>query len=280
MGVGRPAAEPFLFAQQQRRMGGAFGASAVVHVAMFLLALLVARFAPGPSEGVITPERAPSEIVWLAVPGEGGGGGGGGNKSVEPVRKAELPGKDRITVPVAPAPSAKPDPPKPEPPSDQQLTIPAMTLAAGEQMLPGMIEGVSNSKSQGSGEGGGAGTGTGTGMGSGKGSGYGEGEGGGTGGGVYRPGNGVVTPKVLREVKPQYTAEAMRAKVSGTVWIQCVVMPDGSVGRVEVVKSLDPTFGLDQEAVKAARQWRFIPGTRFGEPVPVLVILELTFNLR
>jgi hypothetical protein len=42
-----------------------------------------------------------------------------------------------------------------------------------------------------------------------------------------------------------------------------------------VVKSLDGSFGLDAEAVKAARQWRFTPGTRFGEPVAVLVIIDL-----
>jgi TonB family protein len=281
MGVGRAVAEPFLLAQQERRMGGAFGASAVVHVAMFVLAVLVARYAPAPSEVTTLAERAPKEIVWLAVPGEGGGGGGGGNKSIEPIRKAELPGKDRITVPVAPAPTAKPDPPKPEPPpSDQQLTIPAVTLAAGEQTVPGMIEGVNNSKSQGTGEGGGSGTGTGTGMGPGSGSGYGAGEGGGTGGGVYRPGNGVLPPRILHQVKPGYTPEAMRAKVQGSVLLQCIVQPDGSVSRIEVVRSLDPVFGLDQEAIKAARQWRFVPGTRFGEPVAVLVSIELTFNLR
>jgi len=49
---------------------------------------------------------------------------------------------------------------------------------------------------------------------------------------------------------------------------------------VQVVRSLDPTFGLDNEAVKAARQWRFKPGMRLGQPVPVLVTIELTFALR
>ena len=47
-----------------------------------------------------------NDIVWLAVPGPGGGGGGGGNKAPEPPRKAELPGKDKITVPVEKAPDA------------------------------------------------------------------------------------------------------------------------------------------------------------------------------
>ena len=81
-------------------------------------------------------------------------------------------------------------------------------------------------------------------------------------------------------MKPTYTAEAMRAKVQGIVWVECVVLPDGTVGRAEVVRSLDSTFGLDQEAVKAAKQWRFRPGTRFGEPVSVQVIIELGFTLR
>ena len=85
---------------------------------------------------------------------------------------------------------------------------------------------------------------------------------------------------MLREVKPQYTSDAMRAKVQGTVLLECVVRPDGSVGDVQILRSLDGVFGLDQEAIKAAKQWRFAPGTRLGEPVPVLVTIELTFTLR
>jgi len=72
----------------------------------------------------------------------------------------------------------------------------------------------------------------------------------------------------------------MRAKVQGTVWVECIVSPEGNCTNANVTKSLDSVFGLDQEAVKAARQWRFIPGTRMGQPVPVLVTIELTFTLR
>jgi len=64
------------------------------------------------------------------------------------------------------------------------------------------------------------------------------------------------------------------------VLLECVVRPDGSVGDVQILRSLDGVFGLDQEAIKAAKQWRFAPGTRLGEPVPVLVTIELTFTLR
>jgi hypothetical protein len=49
-----------------------------------------------------------------------------------------------------------------------------------------------------------------------------------------------------------------------------------------VVRSLDSTFGLDQEAIKAAKQWLFRPSIlrATGEPVPVEVTIELTFTLR
>ncbi len=90
----------------------------------------------------------------------------------------------------------------------------------------------------------------------------------------------MTVPRVLREVKPQYTADAMRAKVQGMVWVECIVMPDGNVGDARITRSLDSTFGLDQEALKAARQWKFVPGMRQGEPVPVIITIELTFTLR
>jgi protein TonB len=85
---------------------------------------------------------------------------------------------------------------------------------------------------------------------------------------------------VIHQVKPQYTADAMRAKIQGTVWLECVVMPDGTVGDVRVRRSLDPLFGLDQEAIAAAKRWRFKPGLVGGKPVAVAVTIELTFTLR
>ncbi|MEO6213492.1 MAG: energy transducer TonB, partial [Vicinamibacterales bacterium] len=184
----------------------------------------------------------------------------------------------KVTVPV----ESKPKPIAKETPPPATLTIPAQPTASSIQELPGMISQIPTvTPSQGSGVGGGAGTGTGTGIGQGTGSGLGEGTGGGTGGGEYRPGlNGVVSPEVLSEVKPQYTSEAMRAKVQGVVEVEAEVMTDGTVGRVKVVKSLDDRFGLDQKAIEAVRNWRFRPGTRFGKIIPVFVNIELTFTLR
>lgn len=269
------------FAFEGRRSSVGVGASVAAHVAAALIILLTLRFGPQPSLAEFIPNAPVNDIVWLAVPGPGGGGGGGGNKAPEPPRKAELPGKDKITVPVEKTPTPTSEPPKPEPPP-AELLITAMTTASADITLPGVIapSAPAVSDSQGSGSGGGAGIGTGQGVGSGQGSGLGPGFGGGTGGGAYRPGAGITLPVVLREVKPAYTADAMRAKVQGSVWLECIVMPDGSVGEVKVTRSLDPIFGLDQEAVKAAKMWRFRPGLRQGEPVPVIITIELTFTLR
>jgi protein TonB len=76
------------------------------------------------------------------------------------------------------------------------------------------------------------------------------------------------------------TADAMRAKVQGSVWLECIVLPDGTVGDVRITRSLDSRFGLDEEAIAAARRWRFKPGLLNGRPVPVAVTIELMFSLR
>ena len=274
----------FLFEQQEKRIAPAAMASFGTHLVMVVAAILFIKYAPKPvyTEAVL-PDQPNANIIWLSEPGPGGGGGGGGNKMKEPPRKAELPGKDKITVPVEKPPKLEVKQEiKNEPTPVAQLMIPAKMTAADLGPLPGAIEAPPGppTLSQGSGTGGGAGTGAGSGIGPGSGSGLGPGSGGGTGGGVYRPGNGVTLPRVLHEERPQYTSDAMRAKVQGTVLLECVVRPDGSVGDIQLIRSLDPTFGLDQQAIAAARKWRFVPGTRLGEPVPVLVTIELTFTLR
>jgi periplasmic protein TonB len=278
-GDSRPEVE-FSFERLRSRVGGALGISLLTHVVFISLFLLALRYGPQPIlDQPVEPDALNTRIVWLSEPGPGGGGGGGGNNSPEPPRKAELPGKDRITVPVlkAETPAPKPE----EPPPLQAMNIPAKALAADLDLtVPGAIDGTTVTTSQGSGSGGGAGTGVGTGIGPGTGSGLGAGYGGGTGGGAYRPGNGVESPRLLQKKDPQYTPDAMRAKVQGTVEIECIVETNGSCSHIEVVRSLDRAFGLDDEAIRAVRQWRFVPGKRQGEEVPVIVTIELTFTLR
>lgn len=275
--------EMFLMGRQRSRLVpsilGAIAFDITLLVAFILLARLGVNAVTTPA---ILPEELNDRIVWLPSPGPGGGGGGGGNKMPDPPRPAELPGKEKLTVPAMKPPVVEPKPePKVEPPPVEPIKIEAKTLASATETLPGLVDAPAPpTVSQGSGTQGGAGTGAGPGIGPGTGSGLGPGSGGGTGGGAYRPGNGVTTPRLLQQVKPAYTSDAMRAKVQGVVQVQCIVQPDGTVTDARVIRSLDPVFGLDQEAIKAARQWKFAPGTRFGQPVPVEIVIELAFSIR
>jgi protein TonB len=60
--------------------------------------------------------------------------------------------------------------------------------------------------------------------------------------------------------------------------LSCVVTKDGEPADIKVLKSLEP--GLDAEAVKAARAWRFTPGKKDGKPAPLRVTLEVPFGPR
>jgi len=275
---------PFLGVQRER-IRGALGASFASHVVGIVLILLVIRAAP--AEELVEVVRANPNMVWIPVEGPGGGGGGGGNESLEMPRQVEVAGEDDLSVPIEgpeelePPPEVQPEP-EPEPLESQNMRLSVVPMAAARQTRAGLLEGLMSRSfdSAGSGTGGGAGAGDGGGIGPGQGDGLGPGQGGGTGGGVYRPGNDVKSPSVLHEEKPRYTAEAMRAKVQGEVFMEVVVLPDGTVGDVRITRSIDRNFGLDAEAVRAAKLWRFIPGTRFGEPVAVLVTIGLSFTLR
>ena len=87
-------------------------------------------------------------------------------------------------------------------------------------------------------------------------------------------------PVPILRATPKYTVEAMRARIQGVAMIECVVLPDGTVGDARVTRSLDRVFGLDEEAMAAAKRWRFRPGLLNGKPVPVIVTIELAFSVR
>lgn len=94
------------------------------------------------------------------------------------------------------------------------------------------------------------------------------------------PGKNVTLPSVVREVKPDYTENAKAARIQGTVRLKVVVTDDGTVGDVQVTQSLDTKYGLDDQAIKAAKQWVFKPGMKDGKRVAVQIQIELTFTLK
>lgn len=256
--------------------------AAVLH-ALAAGALITVTLVPGATRRAIETKGAPQvvqvpRIVFLQMPGPGGGGGGGGNRSVTPPSRAENVGRDRITLPVARPVRAARDPDAAIP--SQSVALDAIPLASGVAYRMGApSEAPSLGFSQGPGTGGGVGDGSGTGIGSGSGPGIGSGSGGGFGGGVYRVGNGVTAPTVRSQVRPFYTSAAMQRKIQGTVVLEMIVGSDGVPYDVHVVRSLD-AGGLDEEAIRAAKAWRFNPGRMGDTPVDVLVMLVIDFHLR
>jgi len=272
------------FGERKGRFGGAFGTSIASHALLILFFYGLTYLSIAPPSVVEEKPFDPSQLVWANVPGPGGGGGGGGNQMKEPPAQAQTKPVDKIAVPVAkPTPQTPPkEIPKPVPEQTFALNVPVKPMDAGQVAQVGTLDAPAAppTASQGSGVGGGSGTGSGTGSGPGRGAGLGAGEGGGTGGGAYQIGNGVLPPELIQRTSPQYTAEAMRAKIQGMALLSGIVAVDGTLQDIRIARSLDGTFGLDQEAIKCVRQWRFRPGTKQGQAVPVYVTIEVAFNLR
>ena len=262
-----------------------FALSSTLHATILAVVVFIATFNLAPRAAVLLQEEHPTELmrlVFLATPGPGGGGGGGGLQQKSPAPKAMREGRHKINSPV---PTPKPvvaQPAPPEPLKSEQLPAviaPIVNSPADTRNRIGVLEDVkAAADTHGPGTGGGAGTGSGTGLGSGAGSGVGPGTGGGTGGGPYRPGSGIEPPRLLREVKADYTEEARQRAIAGEVVLEIVVRRDGTVGDVKILQGLGG--GLNERALQAVRQWRFAPAHRQGVPVDVIVEVAVEFKLR
>lgn len=99
------------------------------------------------------------------------------------------------------------------------------------------------------------------------------------GAGVHRAGAGVTPPVVVNGLGAKYTAAAFKSGIEGVVEVDAVVLADGTVGDLRIARSLDSRFGLDQQALDAARRWRFTPGTKDGAAVAVHTSLVFEFQL-
>jgi TonB family protein len=95
---------------------------------------------------------------------------------------------------------------------------------------------------------------------------------------VYKVGNGVLAPKVLQKVDPNYTQDATAAKIEGPVLLSVVIGTDGVARDIKVIRSLDP--GLDNNAIAAIQSWKFQPGTKDGWAVNVQATIEVNFKLK
>jgi TonB family protein len=206
-----------------------------------------------------------------------GGGGGGGVRSPLPASRGALPpfALTQFTPPMVEIPKVAPIlPMTPTLLGPPELKLPEMKL----DMPWGDPKGVVGPPSGGPGTGGGIGPGDGTGVGPGTGQGYGPGSDGGCCGGPYSVGiGGVSAPIPIYSPEPAYSEEARKAKFGGIALLWIVVDAQGLVRSIKVAKPLG--MGLDEEAVRTVRTWKFKPALRQGMAVPVQVQVEVNFRL-
>ncbi|MGH9529806.1 MAG: energy transducer TonB [Terriglobales bacterium] len=86
-----------------------------------------------------------------------------------------------------------------------------------------------------------------------------------------------VPPHLLKNSAPKYSKEARKARVEGTAVLSLVVGADGLPRDISVRHPLG--FGLDEEAIKAIKKWRFKPATMDGNAVAVEINVDVVFHL-
>ena len=224
-----------------------------------------------------------------ATPNMARGGGGGGAGDPVPPQAGKLPPPSSIQA-------AIPKVPPIHPPSLPVAGINIDPALWKDLKAPvyGDPRSDSNAPSNGPGTGGGMGTNRGLGVGPGEGDGYGPGKhknmGGGEGElGCCGPGGGDGSDRTFRgfeveqrarlltKPEPQYTEEARKQGISGTVMLRVVFSSGGEVVQIRALKTLP--FGLTEKAISAARLIKFVPAIKGGRPVSVHMQLEYNFNL-
>ncbi len=93
---------------------------------------------------------------------------------------------------------------------------------------------------------------------------------------VYRVGGQVKSPRLIKQVEPQYPLVARKAHIDGVVVIDAVIDEHGNVTEAHVVSGPGLLFPA---ALQAVSQWKYEPTYLNGEPVPLELGVNVTFHL-
>lgn len=94
---------------------------------------------------------------------------------------------------------------------------------------------------------------------------------------VFMPKEVDVKAEVTSKPEPAYTREARRVGVQGIVILRVLLLPDGKIDRVKVVRRLP--YGLTENAIRAACEVKFKPALKGGQAVAQWIALEYGFRL-
>jgi len=223
--------------------------------------------------------EVPEQYVELELVGEVAGGGGGGGTAGNTV-----PGTVAVNeIPAVPAFMTKTDAPvsvREQMPTAQASADNMSVLSTEPGTESTAASAIFVPQGGGSGTGTGSDYGTGYGTGSGSGTGTGTGTGSGTGNGVGN-GSGIISPGILSQVEPTYPERARQAGLEGTVVLKIQILENGRPGHVGVYRSSGSDL-LDDAAIDAVRQWRFIPAKNraSGQTIVCYTTMPVVFRLK
>ena len=87
----------------------------------------------------------------------------------------------------------------------------------------------------------------------------------------------MTAPTLVSKTEPEYSEDARRARLQGTVLLRIEVNTRGLAQNIAVRKSLG--LGLDDRAIDAVKKWKFNPGKVNGKPAVVVAYVEVNFRL-
>ena len=262
------------------RRNGALG-SAAAHMLILGLILgvsLIPISAPTPARSKAlnrTEVIDPLDYPLKPASTQAGGGGGGGDHDVLQASAGRLPKSSMRQI--AP-PAAVRRNPAPRLPVETTIVAPP-DISMAMNNLPNLGDPRSSATipSSGPGANGGIGNGSHGGVGPGNGPGEGPGDGGGRGGDVFRWGNGVIAPRVIYQIDPEFSEEARKAKFQGNCVLGLVVDAQGRPTDIRILSALG--MGLDEKAIESVKNWKFEPGKKDGHAVAVEIAVEVDFHL-
>jgi TonB family protein len=97
--------------------------------------------------------------------------------------------------------------------------------------------------------------------------------------GVYQPADVNVLPIVRTKVVPAFVGGKVEGP-AGQLRVEIVIDAKGSVKAARIAQSLPGNHAYDTDTLKAARDWKFVPGRKDNEPVPVLAVVVADFAMR
>lgn len=96
-------------------------------------------------------------------------------------------------------------------------------------------------------------------------------------GAPIKVGSGIAVPEKRKDVKPEYPADAMAARVKGVVIMEIRVDCEGKVARAQLLRGVPV---LNDAALAAVKQWEYVPTLLNGKPVPVSMTVTVSFSPR